>query len=89
MKKNKWAGNVQFREKGNTREVNVTAKECARREDIIIKEFFTIKRGLIYTVEKKGVPLGQDPTLLSFQFVKMKGLWSFCSYKATTNKNCC
>lgn len=60
MKKNKWAENVQFREKGNTREVNVTAKECARREDIIIKEFFTIKRGLIYTVEKKGVPLGQD-----------------------------
>lgn len=36
-KKNKWAENVQLREKGSLRKFIVTAKEHARRQDITIK----------------------------------------------------
>ena len=49
-----------------------------KKARLVLKEIMTLRSGLTYIGIKGGVPSGQDPTQLSFQLVKKKGL-IFCS----------
>lgn len=75
MKKNKWGQkeiqNVQFGEGKDTGKIGVTDTMCAGRKAAVVKrDNSTIK-------ERTDLPEREDPSPLSFQLLKRKGLRHF------------